>query len=95
MTKEGKVKNLVKKILEKYKVYFFMPATHGYGRSGVPDLICCFKGRFVGVECKAGKGKTTALQDREMRLIRESGGTTFVVNEENLQELEDWFERQV
>lgn len=95
MTPEGKVKNLVKKMLERYNVYFFMPATHGYGRSGVPDIICCFKGRFVGIECKAGKGKTTALQERELRLIRESGGTTFVVNEDNQQELEDWFARQV
>jgi hypothetical protein len=40
MTPEAKVKNKVKKILDEYGVYHFSPQTGGYGRSGVPDIIC-------------------------------------------------------
>lgn len=64
-----------------------MPIGTGYGNSGVPDFLVCHAGHFVGIEAKAGKGKTTALQEDNMQRIRESGGTTLVVNEENLDEL--------
>jgi Holliday junction resolvase len=67
--------------------YYFYPATGGYGSSGVPDIVCCLNGRFIGIECKAGKGKTTALQDKNLHEIREAGGTALVVNEENVDQL--------
>jgi Holliday junction resolvase len=88
MTPEAKVKASVVKLLKKHEVYYFFPATHGFGRSGVPDIICCMNGIFVAIECKAGKGKTTALQDRELKRIKENKGITFVVNEENIHVLE-------
>jgi Holliday junction resolvase len=88
MTPEAKVKASVVKLLKKYDVYHFFPATHGFGRSGVPDIICCMNGLFVAIECKAGKGKTTALQDRELKRINDARGVTFVINENNQQSLE-------
>jgi Holliday junction resolvase len=92
MTPEAKVKASVVKLLKKHNVYHFFPATHGFGRSGVPDIICCYNSLFMGIECKAGKGKTTALQDRELKRIKEAGGVTFVVNEDNINDLARWFE---
>jgi Holliday junction resolvase len=86
-TPEKKVKDKVRKVLAEYGVYNFMPATHGYGRSGVPDIIACFNGRFIAIETKAGKGTTTTLQERELNLIRKNGGVAMVINEENLDEL--------
>jgi hypothetical protein len=88
MTPEAKVKASVVKLLKKYDVYHFFPATHGFGRSGVPDIICCMHGLFVAIECKAGKGKTTALQDRELKRINDNKGVTFVINEDNQATLE-------
>ncbi len=88
MTPEAKVKASVVKLLKKYEVYYFFPATHGFGRSGVPDIICCFNALFLAIECKAGKGKTTALQEKELQRIRNAGGDTFVINEENIHVLE-------
>jgi len=66
-----------------------MPPGMGFGRAGIPDIICCFQGKFIAIECKAGKGKTTALQDRELDAIRASGGMAMVVNENNLIELKE------
>jgi hypothetical protein len=45
-------------------------------------------GLFVAIECKAGKNKTTALQDRELKRINDARGVTFVINEDNQQSLE-------
>jgi hypothetical protein len=88
-TPEGKVKAAVRKLLVEFGIYYFSPAANGYGRAGIPDIICCFGGRFIAIECKAGKGVTTALQDRELAAIRTAGGMTMVVNETNIQELRE------
>lgn len=82
-TPEGKVKAAVKKILDAHGVYHFSPAANGYGRVGVPDIICCVNGYFLAIECKAGKGKTTALQDRELAAITKAGGAAAVVHEDS------------
>lgn len=88
-TPESKVKAEVKKVLDSLGAYHFMPATHGYGRSGVPDICGCLNGRFFGIECKAGKGKTTALQDRELKRISTVGGIALVVDETGLATLRE------
>lgn len=82
LTPEGIIKNRLVMFLRSLKPvpYFFFPATHGYGRSGVPDVIGCWQGRFFAVECKAeGKAKqTTALQKLEIEKIKQGGGIAFV-----------------
>lgn len=81
-TPEGKTKRKLTLVLRRLQPvpYLFFPATGGYGRSGIPDVVGCWAGRFFAVECKA-EGKltnTTALQERELELIREAGGIAFV-----------------
>lgn len=92
-TPEAKVKSKVTAILNAEGAYYFSPATHGYGKSGVPDIVVCYYGRFIGIECKAGDNKTTVLQDRELRAIRESGGISIVVNEANIDSVKRVLER--
>ena len=87
-TPEGRVKAKVKALLNKYNIYHFMPATGGYGRSGIPDIIACMHGKFLAIECKAGSGKLTALQIRELERIEKAGGIAYVVNETSLEPLE-------
>ena len=93
MTPEKKVKQKVAKMLKEKGAYYFFPATGGYGRSGVPDIVGCYCGRFFGLECKAGKNTTTALQERELTRIKEMGGLALVVNEENVDEVGDVLEK--
>jgi len=88
MTPEKKVKNEVAKLLIQHHVWYFMPVSNGMGRHGIPDFICCVKGKFFAVECKAGAGVTTALQARELARINEHGGVSLVINETNLATLE-------
>lgn len=88
MTPEAKVKKKVRTILQGCGAYYAMPATGGYGSSGVPDFLVCHKGRFIGIECKANGGKPTALQLSNMKHIELAGGTAVVINETNIDELE-------
>jgi pantoate kinase len=87
-TPEAKVKATIKATLKAYDIYYAMPIGTGYGSSGVPDFLCCVRGRFLAIEAKAGKGKTTALQDKNIKQIIASGGLAIVVNEDNMEELE-------
>jgi Holliday junction resolvase len=87
MTPEKKVKAKVVEILKGFGVYYFYASTGGYGASGVPDIICCYKKRFIGIECKAGKGKTTALQEKNIAQIIAQGGIAIVVNEDNIEDV--------
>ena len=88
LTPEAKVKAKIKAILKAHNIYYAMPIGTGYGNSGVPDFLCCVNGRFVAIEAKAGKGTTTALQEKNLTNVRESGGLAMVVNETNIEDLQ-------
>jgi pantoate kinase len=88
-TPEKLVKNKIKVILQDGGVYYAMPIGSGYGNAGVPDFLACVNGRFLAVEAKAGKGKTTALQDAHLENIKTAGGVSMVVNELNLDQLKE------
>jgi Holliday junction resolvase len=87
MTPEAKVKKKVVDVLKKNSAYYFFPATGGYGRSGVPDIVCCYRGVFVAIECKAGSNKPTPLQQAEMGKIKQAQGFVLVVNETNIDDV--------
>ena len=92
-TPESKVKKAVTKILDAHKVYYFFPATHGYGKSGVPDIIGCYNGIFLAIETKSGNNQPTALQFKNLREITKSGGVTFVINEDNINLISEFLKR--
>ena len=50
-----------------------------YGTAGIPDIICCYRGKFVAFEVKTKIGKTTALQDSVINKIQKCGGKAAVV----------------
>jgi hypothetical protein len=98
MTPEGKVKKRVKAILDEQRVYHFSPMQNGMGRAGIPDIVACHNGKFIGIECKAGSNKPTALQERELNRILNAGGEAYVINEENIEQLREeliWMNRHL
>lgn len=92
-TPEAKVKAKIKALLAKHGAYYAMPIGTGYGNSGVPDFLCCVRGKFVAVEAKAKRGRATALQEKHISMIVAQGGIALIVNEDNLQELDNILER--
>ena len=66
----------IKKYLSSLGSDVFFWKEHGgpYGTSGIPDIICCYKGRFIGMECKLPDGRLTELQKRAIDKINRAGG---------------------
>ncbi len=82
-TPEGKVKAAVKTLLDKRGVWYCMPIGTGFGSSGVPDFVCCWNGKFIGIETKApGRLKsTTELQRIQQARIQAAGGISIVIDD--------------
>ena len=89
-TPEKKVKKKVVVQLKELGAYYFYPATGGYGSSGVPDIVGCYKGYFFAIECKAGRNTPTPLQEKNIAEIRAVGGHVIVVNEDNVDMIKSW-----
>lgn len=71
-----KIKNYLKTIPD-----CFYWKEHGgyYGTAGIPDIIVCYKGRFIAFECKVGNKQPTVLQVLTIRKIIKAGGYALVV----------------
>jgi len=82
------VKAQVVKRLKAAGAYYFYPVANGYMQTGVPDIVACVEGRFVGIECKAGNNKPTVIQERNLEAIKASGGISIVINEHNIDSLD-------
>ena len=92
MTPEAKVKKKVVAQLKEMGAYYFYPVTGGYGASGVPDIVGCYKGIFFGIECKAGSNKPTPLQDKNLTDIKKQRGIAVVINEKNISSVQTIFD---
>lgn len=55
---------------------------HGgmYGTAGIPDVICCYQGRFLAFEVKRPGNKPTAIQQVTIDKMRQAGGKVYIVN---------------
>mgnify|MGYP003352088424 CR=1 FL=1 len=87
---EAKVNRRVKDFLKMNDIYFTMPFTAGYGASGVPDILVCHKGKFIAIECKAGKNKPTALQAQHMKRSTATHGQSSSGNATMKRQLRSW-----
>ena len=68
MTPEKKVKQTIAKVLKEMGAYYFFPATGGYGRSGVPDIVGCYEGKFLA--SSARRVRTPLLHYRNLNWRR-------------------------
>ena len=50
-----------------------------YTKAGVPDLLICCNGYFLGVELKASTGKASELQKMQLAKIKDAGGISLLL----------------
>ena len=78
-----KESDLIKQISTYLKTIpnLFFWKEHGgmYGTAGIPDIIVCYQGRFIGFEAKIGRNTETTLQSQTIKAILRAGGYAMVV----------------
>ena len=74
--KEARLRTNIVKKLTAYSGFWFVTHADNLGTSGLPDIVGCYNGRFVGLEVKVpGKEHTlTARQSRILAKINAAGG---------------------
>lgn len=98
MAQEKQFENKVKKYLRDKNIYYFKYFGNAYSTAGILDLTLCVNGKFVAVELKSEKGKTSPLQNYNISKIQESGGIAIVLAPSGFEEfkkvieelLHDW-----
>ena len=76
--REKNIENKIKSYLKSKGAYYFKHHGNQYSQVGVPDIIACYKGRFIGIEVKNETGKTSPLQDVNLKMITDAGGIVIV-----------------
>ena len=79
--REKAIENQIKKCLTALgkNVWFFKHAASASMKVGIPDIICCIKGHFVGIEVKQANGRQSDEQKVCERNILEAGGEYWLV----------------
>ena len=66
----------------------------GFQSAGIPDIIGCYKGYFIGIEAKVGNNKPSEIQKAKIKMINNAGGfATVVWNMEQVEEFINNIER--
>lgn len=79
MAAEKLYENKIKKFLESEGAWFVKFFANRMTKEGIPDILACVNGYFVGIEVKAQNGRPSELQKYHCEQIRKSGGFAFVV----------------
>lgn len=81
--KESTYQEKVLSYLEERGAWCF--TTHGgsmYQVAGLPDVIACYRGFFLGLELKTGKYQATELQKQKLNNIQDSGGVGVILRDD-------------
>lgn len=85
---ESKIQKEILTYLRKNKIFHIRFQAQS-NINGVPDIICCYKGLFIGLELKQEKGRATDLQMKKLKSINDAGGIGLIIK--SLEEVEALF----
>lgn len=92
--KEKSFENKIKDFLKDNNCYFIKYWGGGYfTESGVPDLLVCCNGYFLGLEIKAEKGIVSDLQKYNIEQIKKAGGIAMAVYPKDFDRLKELIRR--
>ena len=76
--REKNIENHIKRYLKSKGAYYVKYFGNQFSQVGVPDILACYKGKFIGREVKNETGKTSPLQDVNLEQIKQAGGISLV-----------------
>ena len=93
--REKTIEDRIKESLFKNGIYHFKVHGSKFMPSGIPDIICCFEGSFLGIEVKrpGAKNEQSEQQKVHERNIIKSKGTYLLVD--SLEEVVDYVENKL
>ena len=79
MTEESDMKNAVKAFLKSRGAYVVPIAQGAYSKKGDPDMVVCYKGRFIAIEGKTYRGQMDGWQITRREQSEKAGGIFAII----------------
>ena len=94
MAAEKNFENKVKKFLKDNGAWLLKYwGGAAYTKSGIPDLLVCLNGWFLGIEIKASNGKPSDLQLYHLREIKKAGGIAVLLYPDDFENFKKLIEK--
>jgi hypothetical protein len=77
-TQEALLTKSIRQLLNSVGVFHYKAWGGPMSAPGVPDIIGCFKGRFIGIEVKSQKGVVSEYQKHFLQRIIDAGGIAII-----------------
>lgn len=71
--------NKVKRYLKSKNIWYVKYFANSFTPTGIPDLLAVVNSHFLAIEIKSEKGKTSLLQEYNIKEIRRCGGIAMVL----------------
>lgn len=89
--KETPFKEMVEEWLDQnHHWYIKYWAGARYTKEGIPDILACIHGKFVGMELKGTNGRPKLLQLKKLKQIREADGIGVLLYPEDFESFKDF-----
>lgn len=92
MRDEKGVKENVKRLLDAFGYFWWMPPANGFGKVGVSDFHALKNGVFIAIETKFGSNKPTVHQKAFLESVQACEAFAFVVTDKNLEWLKSFLD---
>jgi Holliday junction resolvase len=93
MQPEAKIGRKIRDYLDELGAFTFKVHGGPQMMAGLPDIVCCYKGKFIGIEVKQPGQNPTQRQKFVHSLIARSGGVVIVARSvDDVQEVIDSLE---
>lgn len=79
IAQEKTFENKVKKFLDSQGAWYVKFFANSFTKKGIPDILACVNGHFIGIEVKAQNGRPSELQLHNIKKIRDAGGFAMVL----------------
>ena len=93
MSEQDIQKKIIKMLEKDYKAYVVKIIQAN--KAGVPDILACINGKFIGIEVKRPKTKNNVsrLQEYNLIMIKQAGGIATV--SWSVKDLKEFIEKKV
>lgn len=92
MASEKNFENKIKQFLKEHNCYYVKYFANRMTKVGVPDILACVNGYFVGIEVKAENGVPSELQIYNIEQIHNAGGIGVIVKPSQWEEFKSLIE---
>lgn len=73
-TPEGTLKQTIRRTLSERGAFWSNIQNGAYAKPGDPDIVVCYRGRYLGIEAKAPNGRQSDIQRARQRQLERAGG---------------------